>query len=175
MAAPMIADGLSPDQLRASLDYHPESGLFFWRDREGSKAKKIHAGQLAGHRCPRLGYVLLRLDKRLYRAHRLAWLYMTGKWPNGLIDHIDGNGLNNAWTNLREATPTENNINRPAPRRNTSGLKGASWSKTNRRWLAHISHDGTAYHLGFFDTAQEAHAAYLGAAKILHGPFARTD
>ena len=99
---------------------------------------------------------------------------MTGEWTKGFIDHIDGDGLNNRFANLRVATPAENNVNRPAPASNTSGMKGASWSKTNSRWLAHISFERKTYHLGFYDTAAEAHAAYCGAAKLLHKGFART-
>jgi hypothetical protein len=175
MAKPMIADGLAPEELRAALDYDPETGVFRWRDRTGEPYfhRKL-TGKEAGHHCPRLGYVLLCFKRRLYRAHRLAWLHVHGVWPNGFIDHVDGDGFNNRLANLREASPTENNINRPAPARNTSGFKGASWSNTSQKWLAHISYGGKAYHLGFFDTVQEAHAAYLGAAKILHGEFART-
>ena len=170
MARPTISDGLTPLQLRSALDYDPETGVFRW----AINLRRIKAGTQAGHRCPRLGYVLLGLYGRLYRAHRLAWLHVTGYWPEGDIDHINGDGYDNRIANLRVATRTENNGNMRRPKHNTSGLKGAYWDKRAGKWLAQIKHRRQQHHLGFYDTAEEAHAAYCAAAARLHGDFARS-
>lgn len=93
--------------------------------------------------------------------------------PKGiLVDHRDGNGLNNRRSNLRLATKAENARNKPAHRNNRSGLKGVHWSQVNRRWIALITHDGQKHHLGTFGTKEEASAAYEAAAIRLHGEFA---
>jgi hypothetical protein len=106
-------------------------------------------------------------------AHRLAWLWMIGEWPAEEIDHIDGNPLNNRWKNLRLATRGENQFNRGADYTNTSGYKGVTYHKQCRKWVARIGHKRKSYHLGLFETAKTAHAAYCEAAIRLHGEFAR--
>jgi hypothetical protein len=177
MARATIRDGLSVDQLKAALDYYPDCGLFFWRHRpdQSTRTNSRTAGKLAGHRCPRLGYVLLGLNGRLYRAHRLVWLYVHGRWPDGDIDHINGDGFDNRISNLRDASRTQNNGNMRRPKHNSSGLKGAFYEKRSGRWLAQIRHEGQQHYLGKYDTAAEAHAAYCEAAARLHGAFARTE
>lgn len=90
------------------------------------------------------------------------------------IDHIDGNTANNAIANLREASNAQNCMNKPKPKSNTSGFKGVRYHSRDRRWYAHIRLSGKQVHLGLFDTAEEAHAAYCEAAHRLHGEFART-
>lgn len=93
--------------------------------------------------------------------------------PRGaLVDHRDGNGLNNRRSNLRLATKAENARNKPAHRNNRSGIKGVHWSTQNRCWIALITHDGQKHHLGSFGTKEEAGAAYDAAALRLHGEFA---
>ncbi|CAH0532169.1 Phage HNH homing endonuclease (ACLAME 27) [Ralstonia phage UAM5] len=100
-------------------------------------------------------------------AHRLAWLYMTGKWPEQFIDHANMNKGDNRWGNLREANKSQNNANQPA--RTTSGLKGAYWSNASMSWQAKIN----KRYLGSYGTAEEAHAAYMEAARERFGEFAR--
>jgi hypothetical protein len=107
-----------------------------------------------------------------YHAHRLAWLYMTGAWPTGgEVDHIDTDRGNNVWTNLRDSTRRQNGSNVDIRSNNTSGFKGVS--RCRAKWTAHITVNYQAMHLGVFDTKEEAHAAYVEAAKRLHGEFAR--
>lgn len=91
-----------------------------------------------------------------------------------LTDHCDGNGLNNSRENLREATPAENSRNCRRRASNTSGFKGVSWSKRDKRWYARIRHEGRIRHLGCYDTPEDAHAAYCDASKRFHGEFGRT-
>jgi hypothetical protein len=89
------------------------------------------------------------------------------------VDHIDGNGLNNSRANLRACSRAENARNRGIPKNNTSGFKGVGWHKRQGAWRAVITLHGKQTHIGYFDTPEEAHAAYVQAAKKLHGEFAR--
>jgi hypothetical protein len=94
--------------------------------------------------------------------------------PDGFqIDHIDGDGLNNRKSNLRLATRSENARNRRINKNSTSGLKGASWVESRKRWRAEIRADGKQIHLGYFNTPEAAHAAYVAASEKMHGEFAR--
>jgi hypothetical protein len=98
---------------------------------------------------------------------------MTGDWPPFEIDHIDMNGLNNRWNNLREATHSQNMMNKLYP--NSTGFKGVSIRRkcTIRPFVARIHINNRHKHLGYFKTAKEAHTAYVRAAQKEHGEFAR--
>jgi hypothetical protein len=175
MRKPVVAH-VSAEQLREMLDYNPSTGGFRWRyrfDKDAPWNGRL-AGKPAGHVCKTLGYVLLSVDGRLCRAHRLAWLYMTGEWPSEEIDHINGDGLDNRFANLRVASRSQQTMNTRAHRDSASGLKGAYWDKRTSTWLAQIKHEGKQHYLGKYQTAEEAHAAYCEAARRLHGEFART-
>ena len=157
-------------RLKEYLRYDPLTGVFTWIKKKTKGSVKV--GDVAG--CPHgNGYWDIRIDRRLYFAHRLAWFYMTGKWPNGHIDHKNGDPGDNRWENLREATASQNHANTRRPKNNTSGLKGASYAKANNRWLAQIRKQGRHVYLGYHDTKEEAHAAYLEASRRLNGEFAR--
>ena len=111
-----------------------------------------------------LKYLRARVNDKLYRIHRLIWLYMTGKTPENDIDHIDGNGLNNTWANLREVTRSDNNRNTRIPRNNTSGQMGVSFFTKNKKWIATIQSEvGVRKYLGAFDSREDAIAARLQA------------
>lgn len=165
------------DQLVEALSYEPETGEFRWRHR-GDVPKKVNtrlAGEIAGTDGKRKwgAYRQIVVGGRSYLAHRLAWLYMTGEWPSAEIDHRDRNGLNNRWPNLREATPSQNGANKGASSTNRCGVKGATFVKRTGKYQAKIKDKGLSKHLGYFDTAEEANAAYLQAAKRLYGEYAR--
>jgi hypothetical protein len=98
---------------------------------------------------------------------------VTGSLPAQYIDHKDNDPSNNRFDNLREATPTENARNVRTPKRNTSGLKGASWYAPNGKWAAKIRVNGRLLHLGYHATVEQAHAAYVAAAHAYFGEFAR--
>jgi hypothetical protein len=119
------------------------------------------------------GYRKIVIKGRQYRAHQLAWLYMTGKWCSLYVDHRDGNPSNNRWANLRRATASQNNANRRLQRNNACGLKGVSRNRLG--WRATINKNRRRRNLGTFPTPQEAHAAYSAEAHKLHGEFARTE
>lgn len=177
----MPAPALDQAELRRVLDYDPATGAFTWRVRDDVPAQwnTRYAGQRAGYVWTAPGgrlYLSIRLHNWPFLAHRLAWLYQTGAWPDPQVDHIDNDdGLNNLWTNLRQATKAENGWNSPTPRTNSSGLKGASFSKSAGRWRATIRIGGKQRWLGYHDTAEAAHAAYAAAALARGGAFARTS
>lgn len=159
---------LDAEYLREILDYEPETGAFTWKKKIASK---VVVGTTAGG-VYTLGYVVIGIGGRIYYAHRLAWLYMTGNWP-AQVDHRDGDKANNMWANLRLATSQQNALNSKRPRTNTSGLKGVSWHKAAKKWAAAITIDGRATHLGLYEDAELAHAAYMAAASTVQPEFAR--
>jgi hypothetical protein len=111
------------------------------------------------------GYISIRLDDTLHYAHRLAWLYVYGKWPVNQIDHIDGNRANNAVANLREVSNAENAQNRRKSR-SKSGFLGVR--KENSKWLAEIKVNYKPIRIGLFSTPEEAHEAYILTKRRLH-------
>lgn len=160
---------LTADRLHQLLDYDPTTGVFRWKvDRSWSAV----AGALAGVLDHSRGYIKIEIDGVKYAAHRLAWLYVHGAWPLGLIDHANGERNDNRIENLREATRQGNAANSRLYKNNTSGLKGAHWSKKDRAWRAQICIHGRTKYLGSFQTREEAHAAYQNAASAEFGDFA---
>jgi hypothetical protein len=156
--------------LRASelLDYDAETGALTWKVRAGRVSAGAKVCSVDGH-----GYLVVRIDKVRYLAHRVAWLIANGGWPDKGLDHIDGNRLNNALKNLREATAAENNQNKRAPisSNKSSQSLGVSRNKKSKKWVAYISVSGLRKHLGSFENEASARAAYLAAKADLH-PFA---
>jgi HNH endonuclease len=156
-------------RLRELLHYDSKTGEFRWLKRV---KRSIQSGDIA-RTIDSQGYRRIIINGRIYRAHHLAWLYMRGNWCSLVIDHRDGDPANNRWANLRSATRSQNSANRRLHRNNACGLKGVSpygW-----RWCATICKNGRIHHLGIFLTPQEAHAAYVKAARKLFGEFARTE
>ncbi len=154
--------------LKRLLHYNPETGLFTWREQYNSRTA---IGSVAGGFDDR-GYRKIQLCGKQYRAGRLAWFYMTGRWPTCLIDHEDRNPANDAWSNLREATFGESTHNRLLPV-GESGLRGVRCIHGNPpRWEARIAVGYDRVSLGYYETAEEAHAAYLAASENLHGEYA---
>ena len=161
-----MKNSLTPERLRQVLSYETDSGVFRWIASVGVVKQGAIAGCKGSH-----GYIQICIDRRLYLAHRLAWLYVHGSWPTRQLDHIDGDKKNNRIVNLREVTNAENHQNTRRPRSNSqSGFLGVSLHKQTGRWLAQIMVLGRKKHLGLFDTAEEAHGVYLAAKSKLH-PF----
>lgn len=153
--------GLTAERLRERLKYDPITGVFTWLPAQGKGRRK--EGTVAGHRSKDSGYVLLWVDDRLYRAHRLAWLYVTGGWPPRLIDHKDRNRANNCWSNLRLANDKQNSENASLRCDNTSGARGIRFDRN--RWVARIYTEGREIYLGRFEQRPEAEKARLAAEK----------
>lgn len=167
--APGIREiGLTQARLRDLLHYDQETGAFTWRVRRGGTA---NAGTEAGS-TDTTGHLQVKVDRRLYLAHRLAWLYVHGYWPGMEIDHRDGDKQNNRLSNLRLATRQQNVQNRGIGRVNTSGIKGVSCRK-NGKWTAQITVCGRNIYLGRFVDKEDAARAYASAARQYHGEFAR--
>jgi hypothetical protein len=162
---------LTAERLRELLHYDPETGVFTWRARR-SNFSRYGIGDVAGCVNP-VGYRRIGWGKTYYPAHRLAWLYMTGEWPSGAIDHINCVKDDNRLANLRVATTAQNRANARKSSNNTSGFKGVVWHRKMCRWMAGIKVNGRSLHLGYFDCPAEAHTAYVKAAKEHFGEFAR--
>lgn len=151
--------------LKKLLHYSPSTGDFIIFPRRGTAGSK---GSVASN-----GALVIRINRVLYYAHRLAWLYMTGNWPSGQVDHRDGNPLNNRWSNLRIATQSLNNANAKLRRDSTSGLKGVTFHKRAKKWCAQIQWRGRHIYLGLFQSKTAAHNAYMKKATCLFGEYAR--
>ena len=161
---------LTHERLYEVLDYSPILGLFWWLKSRGTKK----AESVAGTKRPD-GYIQIQIDDRLYLAHRLAWLYVHGEWPPEEIDHKNNDPSDNRLANLRLATDSQNQANTPKQAHNTSGFKGVSWFRRDRKWRAEIQKDGKSRHLGYFADPVDAARAYDAKAKELHGDFARLN
>lgn len=171
----------SQDRLKQLLCYDPETGLFTWAVDvicgRGRGHPIVKAGDVAGgvSSAPHTSYVFIGVDGKRFAAHRLAFIYMIGVAPD-IVDHIDGNGLNNSWENLRAATKSQNAANSKTPVDNKVGVKGVMRDKHGKKWVAQIKPSGhRSTHLGTFDTIEEASAAYERAARMHFGEFARTE
>lgn len=162
---------LTQDRLKELFSYDPDTGIFVpLTKRKGVVPSTQHVGWKKSG-----GYILITVDGRVHRAHRLAWLYVYGTWPTLHIDHIDGNPANNRISNLREAEVWQNMANSKKPHTNTSGYKGVQWHKGAQKWMSQIRVNGRTIYLGLFDDPAEAHAAYCAKAQETKGEFARTE
>lgn len=161
---------LTAEVLRSVLNYDPETGIFTWKIRPAFRTK---IGSVAGYQMTK-GYWMIGVKGTYYVAHRLAWLYVNGKWPADQIDHINGVKSDNRIVNLRQATNSQNHANAPKRSHNTSGVKGVSWHKKRRRWIASIRVHGKLEHIGEFRELSVAADAYSEKARSVFGEFART-
>ena len=112
------------------------------------------------------GYLKIWVHGKTYPCHRMAWLYMYGKLPKDMIDHIDGDKTNNSLSNLREATNSQNQMNRRLGKNNKSGHKGVVRLRCGK-WKAQLAIDKTYLYLGTFSTMEAALAART-IAEIKH-------
>ncbi|SPA44626.1 HNH endonuclease [Cupriavidus taiwanensis] len=161
---------LTHGRLLSVLTYEPDSGDFFWKVNRGGLVK---SGDKAGCLFRRDNNIRITIDGAGHMAHRLAWFYVHGTWPSAELDHINCNAADNRIANLREASRVENCQNQRAKRGKT-GLKGVSWDRERRLYVAYIRPEpGKRKNLGRFKTAEEAHQAYCNAADKYHKDFAR--
>lgn len=161
-------------RLKELLHYDQETGIFtrLVTVSGGYKAGE-RAGTISGAQKMKFKYRQIWIDQKGYKEHRLAWLWMTGKFPEHMIDHINSDGLDNRWVNLREATHSQNQMNRKCFR--SLGIKGVYCRKGNtaKKWFVVITKQDKRHMLGHFYTFDEAKAVYLAAVAELHGEFAR--
>jgi hypothetical protein len=158
---------LTQSRLKELFSYDYETGNFtVIKTRKGS-SKKI--GDLLGSKSY-AGYLEAEIDSKKYYLHRLAYLYMTGSFPEGNIDHCNRNKSDNSWKNLKVVTQQENLENNILPRKHGSlGYRGVYRYKDKFR--AKINHKGKQIHLGQFATIEEASQAYLKAKPLIHKNF----
>ena len=159
---------ITQEILKTLVHYNPDTGIF---TAIGPTRGGIVEGTILGSK-DKKGYLLIMLLNKRYKAHRLAYLYMLGRFPHNLVDHKDRNKTNNKWNNIREASDSENQQNKIEAQSNneSSGLLGVSYSAKLGRYRARIQINHVVHYLGLFKTAQEAHAKYLEAKLNLH-PF----
>jgi hypothetical protein len=148
---------LTFENLARVVSYDAKTGAFT-RNKNGQKIGKINKD----------GYVEISVYSKRYLVHRLAWFYVYGVWPEGSLDHVDRDKTNNAIDNLRKLTPSQQAQNTNLHPLNTSGYRGVFLDKQTNRWRARIRVNNVKHSLGAFDTAEEAYAAYLLAAKKYH-------
>jgi hypothetical protein len=139
-------------ELKRQLHYDPDLGIFIWRV---SKHNQIPIGSIAGNKNT-TNYIAIKINGVLYKAHRLAFLYMEGYFPEHEVDHIDRNVTNNAWKNLREVSRVCNCRNCGIAKNNTSGITGVRWHKNSNRWQANISVNSKLVHLGIHKNKLDA-------------------
>lgn len=151
-----MTEHISQERLKELLVYNARTGVFTNRVTRGSRAL---AGTEAGS-VQKKGYIEICLDGRAYYAHRLAWLYVTGRLPQ-VVDHKNKVRTDNRWRNLRDVTPLLNAHNLSKRVHNTSGFTGAF--RLRNKWRSQIKIAGKQCHLGVFNTAREAHLAYKEA------------
>lgn len=149
---------LTQQQLKDRFLYDPDTGLFTYTSKA---AVCVDVGQVAGCVEPNDGYIFITVNYKTYRAHRLAFMYMLGRWPIQQVDHINGVRTDNRWANLREATPKQNNQNQRPGKANKSGVVGVY--KDRDKWRAIIYVDGRSIHLGTHASIEGAVAARRAA------------
>lgn len=174
---------LTQEIIRELIDYNPETGETVWRERDVKWFKasnkfsaEIHCDLFNRRRCGKpvftavtsKGYRRGKLIDGLYMLHRIIWVYMTGEWPDQ-VDHINGDKSDHRWVNLRNASQTENQKNRPMQKNNTTGYTGVGRSRkgASKPFVAYIGHKKKTITIGYFDSAEEAYAARLAKAKEL--------
>ena len=156
--------------LRFNFVYDPTTGLFTRRVKAGVQ----RVGDVAGYRTG-LGYICIEISGKQWRAHVLAFIYMTGRFPAEAVDHINRDGLDNRWENLREATHSQNSTNRSVRVTSASGITGVYFRKDNKTWQADITVNKVRKSLGSFATKDQAVAARKIAEAKYHGEFAAQE
>lgn len=166
----------TPEELRALLDYDPDTGVLTWKRRPcltvgDARFNTRNAYKTAGNRRGR--YICVSIYDAKHQAHRVIWALVYGVWPPEMIDHIDGDGTNNRLQNLRLATRSQNMENRFAGRNNSSGHVGLIWRADRERWYGQIVRKTpkgrVTYRTRFYRNKQDAIEAYQKMrAKVFH-------
>lgn len=160
---------VSQDQLKQLLIYNKNTGEFTWKVRPTHMFPSTRAcnswntrysNKIAGTDGLFNGkyYRVIRINGSQYLAHRIAWVFMNGTEPNE-IDHIDSDGLNNKWANIRNVTHRDNCKNTRLGTKNTSGVVGVHWCNRDEKWIARINDNGKTICLGYFSKLKDAKKA----------------
>ena len=151
---------LTQAQLHQLFNYNPETGIFI-------KKKKSNLCKPCGWNNGK-GYTKIGVNGKYYYAHRMAWVYVHGEVPDGDLDHINGNPSDNRICNLRVTNRSQNMQNTLKFKTNTSGYKGVTWLKKQKKWKAQITNNNHAISIGIYDSVEEAYEAYCQTARKLH-------
>lgn len=166
---------LTFEQVSMLLRYDPKTGRLFWLSRDPSMFTNqarcnIWNAKCAGKEAMTAisgnGYRQGKIFGKLFQSHRVCWLLQHGSWPTGVIDHIDGDKLNNAAGNLRDVNAIENSRNCCLKKNNSSGVNGVR--RKGRKWQARIMVDRVLITIGAFNSIAEAEAARLKANSRYH-------
>jgi hypothetical protein len=160
----MAAQNLTAERLRELFYYDPITGIFI---RLVTRSHLGRVGDVAGHNHSS-NRTYICIESKDYLAHRLAWLYTFGKWPENNLDHINGISTDNRIANLRECNQSENLQNIKPHKDNKLGLLGVTYVKKENNFKARIMIQGKRIQVGTFQTAELAHAAYIKAKATLH-------
>lgn len=158
----MTMKHISQKAIKYRLSYNPDTGIFIWSN--PPKHGRVKKGDIAGSISKR-GYRVIRIDGELYYSHRLAWVYVNGSL-NGIIDHMNGDKLDNRILNLRDVSQFENQQNHKTKIKKNGLPEGVI--KHNRRFIARIRVNNKLHHLGCFSSQGEASRAYEQARDKLH-------
>ncbi len=169
------------EYLQECFDYNPDTGELFWKTRPLHHFGTVRIwtwwnNRFAGRKIEYIGtngYLTVRVIRINYSTHRIIWKLCTGADPIEMIDHIDGDKLNNKIDNLREASVIENGRNRKISKNNKLGIKGVHYDSTTGKYRASISYGGKAYNLGSFATIETASQAYQEASLKYHKEFGK--
>lgn len=154
------------ERLTEVLDYDPVTGIFTWKLAIG---RRVRRGAVAGSFTN--DYIRIVIDGKKYRANRLAWFYVKGEWPVEMIDHENGNTIDNRIDNLRAATRSQNNHNRRLNQNSTTGIKGVIYSEKTGQYTARVMRNKIEHRRGPFDSLSEATTAVKLLRESLHGDF----
>ena len=158
----MAERDITVERVRYQFTYDPDTGIFLHRH----KARGIRRA-IAG--CTRSdGYVLLCMDRRMYLAHRVAWIYVYGVWPSKFIDHIDRNPSNNRILNLRDVGQSENMQNQTTARNNTTGVLGVHFNTKHQKYVASLMLGRKPVFCKYFASLEDAINARKDAERIFH-------
>lgn len=165
-------DGLTQGHLKSIIEYRPDTGVFYWIDPPKYHPRMMgkEAGCIVKSRGPKQ-YLKIRIGGTPYFAARLAWLYMRGSFPYPMVDHIDGDSLNNKWDNLREVTALQNAQNRKGTRKKTDLPMGIR-EMPSGSFQARLRVNKTTIYLGTYATTQEAEKIYIEAREKYFGQYA---
>lgn len=150
---------INQKRLKQIMNYCPQTGEFTWLEtRRGVTRIGMRAGATYNN-----GYRVINVDKHRVSEHRLAFVYMLGRLPRGVVDHINGEKSDNSWANLREVTHSQNNMNQKLGVRNSTGVIGVRFRKQRNKWVAFISYQGKQKHIGHYNNFFDAVCARKSA------------
>lgn len=158
-------------EFKERINYNPDTGVFTKAARPGKKLRGV--GEKIGFLANGYWYLSFKYNK--YPGHHVAWLMHYGEWPDQNIDHIDGNPLNNAISNLRKAPQIDNCKNHKISRANKTGVTGVTWDSQTSQWRAVIAVNYKYLHIGRYDSFEQAVAARKSAEQKYFGEFARAS